>query len=178
MPTLKVWNGSEWEYLTGGAPILQQDAEPGSPVEGDLWIDTDEPSGSSALLASLSYRPGSDVQTTTTSATFVDIDATNLAVTFTVPASGAVLVRLTAITASTGAFAQYWGLRSGSSDVSNSEGFVKDLAAAFRVVHAVKITGLTPAASLTWKWAQRTASGTMTTRYGTLGPATMEVWSA
>lgn len=48
MPTLKVWNGSEWEYLTGGAAILQQDAEPGSPVEGDLWIDTDaEPSGSS-----------------------------------------------------------------------------------------------------------------------------------
>ena len=41
MTTLKVWNGSEWEYLTGGAAILQQDAEPEDPVEDDLWVDTD-----------------------------------------------------------------------------------------------------------------------------------------
>lgn len=61
MATLKVWNGTEFEYVDGrpgpagpagptgatgpageGASILQQDAEPSSPVEDDLWIDTDE----------------------------------------------------------------------------------------------------------------------------------------
>lgn len=141
-------------------------------------------SGASAELIGLtSYKPGTETDTSTTNTTATDVDATNLVVTFTVPASGSVLVRLSALChgASNGIY-NIWSLREGSGNVAGSDmgGGVISTASQGRT-RTVKITGLTPGESKTWKWAQRTSNGanSVTTRCGDIaGPAVMEVWAA
>ncbi len=147
--------------------------------------------GSGGLLAYTSYAPASNTVVSTTSTTLADLDATNLQITFTVPSTGHVLVKLTAYTDLSVSTQQYfWGLRDGSGLVSGSAG------GAFRSVDGMVaassfvITGLTPSASLTWKWAHGVTGGaTGRTIYGpgtqatvsTSGnfmPAIMEVWTA
>lgn len=135
------------------------------------------------LIGRTEYDPGSDTEITTTSQTFVDIDATNLVVTFVAPESQAVIVRLTAAGAvDTSPHRLQWGLREGSSDVSDSDMFVSNFATGtVGVSRAVLFTGLTAGQSYTWKWAHRNSSvaATVRTRYGNLwGPALMEVWAA
>jgi hypothetical protein len=74
---------------------------------------------SAGLLALKVYAPGTTTVLSTSSSTFADVDATNAAVVFTAPASGNVIVRVSAwadVTAgSIGAY--LWGLREGSSDL-------------------------------------------------------------
>lgn len=137
------------------------------------------------LLAVTSYNPATQTATSTTSSSLTDVDATNLAVTFTAPSTGKVLVRLSAVSL-TNAVEQpaYWGLRVGAADVADSTvnagadgGSTIDQAAS----RAILVTGLTSGTSYTYKWAQKTSNGAYTTytRYGGLsGGAVMEVWSA
>lgn len=139
--------------------------------------------GGGGLLAVTAYRPGSEQNKTTTSTSFVDADATNLAVTFTAPSSGKVLVRLSSragmsVTTSFGG----WGLREGSTVVADQQvmftGNTQRYAATFYV------TGLTPGNSYTYKWAfvsgHTTATHTITMGGGltAAGQALMEVWEA
>ena len=141
-------------------------------------------------LAVTQYDPSSTVAHSTTSATAVDIDASNLAVTFTVPASGAVLVSLNALfRQSSETWLGGWSLREGTSEVAAAYSVMEGWTAAPTGVHQSnkrltyrrKFTGLTPGASLTWKWAAKTSGGMSTTTYGLSGggqPAVMEVWAA
>src|SRR6516164_8590635 len=78
------------------------------------------------LLAVTQYAAGSDGSAgsgtwNTSSATAADVDATNLAVTFTAPVSGKVLVVLTALSQVTGASGTAgpiaWGIRQSTSDL-------------------------------------------------------------
>lgn len=130
------------------------------------------------LLAVTQYNPASLATLTTTSTTFVDVDATNLAVAFVVPDSGVVLVRLVGEVQTTGG-AMYWNLREGGSSIASSHGFMHGSATTLRLPFDVRIPGLTPGASLTYKWGWRVASGTGTLYAGSNdGPAVMEVWAA
>lgn len=120
--------------------------------------------------------------------TLSDVDATNLAVTFEVPDSGSVLVRLTGLiringgTAGTGG-AMYWGLREGSSDVGDPLGQLvyvqfENLPGQRSLAQtcAVLITGLTPGVTKTYKWAHRNpGTGTYQTHKGSTTTAVMEV---
>ncbi len=144
------------------------------------------PQAVGALLAQTVFAFGADNNhNTTSSTTFVDVDATNLTVTFVAPPSGQVLVKLSALcnfnntgTAGTG----YWGLRSGGSDVANSTIYMADSTTgdtARRCNGEVGIGGLTPGTTYTWKWACRKAAGTATIKVysgPTFGNAIMEVW--
>lgn len=136
-------------------------------------------SGSSALLAVTSYNPGTLATYSTTSSTSVDVDAVNLAVTFTVPASGRVLVRLTALGSKTGTGSAFWQVREGAAVVS---GDMQVTNGTITSVFAVPflIVGLTPSASLTYKWGYHRDSSATATVYagGIAGPAVMEVWAA
>lgn len=111
-----------------------------------------------------------------TSTTFVDVDATNLAVTFTAPSNGIVLVHLNAVTHHTTAGNDvYWGLREGTTDLAGSTGMVSGSARG-RVTHTVRISGLVTGSTHTYKWAHRVDAGEARLyRGGTYGPATMEV---
>lgn len=130
------------------------------------------------LLALTAYRPGTEVTNGTTSTAFVDADATNLAVTFTMPASGRVLVRLTA-TVSISTASAFWGLREGTADVADSASHAAS-ATTSRASLALLITG-TAGASRTLKWAHRTNNATYEAKIFS-GPANgtsmIEVWAA
>lgn len=137
------------------------------------------------LIGHTAYNPAVRALPTITSATFADVDAANLAVTFVAPPSGAVLVRLNSVCDinPAGTFG-HWGLREGTTDLAPSQGPITVLATANRFSMVSKITGLTPGNSYTYKWAFASANGSASFRmwYGgsgaTLsGPAVMEVFA-
>lgn len=111
---------------------------------------------------------------TNSSATPADVDATNLAVTFTVPRSGQVIVRLNGF--ASGA-AQYWGVRQGSSDVSD---YHVEVLGGAGVTRTFLIDGLSSGDSVTlkWGWASPTAVNTFLNYGSTYGELFMEVLSA
>lgn len=143
-------------------------------------------SGGVELLASVQYLPATEQTYSTTSTTLADLDADNLVITFSAPASGAVLVYLTAQLVGPASQSYYWGLRSGGSAVAGSAIIMRfNVALAFRQTGMVKITGLTPGQSYTWKWAHAVTGGTGNTYIGgpniaasNSGPGIMEVWAA
>jgi hypothetical protein len=143
------------------------------------------------LVGLTSHLPATDTTVTTSSTSYSDIDATNLAVSFVVPPSGAVLVRLSAYAISGGESVYAWGLREGSSDVASWKACVRfgmnNVADHGRRTTTVYIAGLTRGATKTWKWTHArvttVADGAAACeiRYGVgsdRGPAIMEVWAA
>jgi hypothetical protein len=119
-----------------------------------------------------------------TGATFADFDATSHAVTFTVPASGNVLVTLSAMSSAVNAVdTGWWNLREGSSDISGSAALVVSPTVPVRCTHDVVITGLSAGATKTYKWGGRSTAGLTVNLYmddasgaAEYGPALMEVW--
>ncbi len=122
----------------------------------------------------------------TTSATQADVDATNALVTFTAPASGNVLVRVTcAVQFSNAAGLGQLGLRESTTNITGPNNVMLGGTGQGQIVLVSpvwKITGLTPASSHTYKLAfSRTSAGTFSVnQVGSSGawPVTFEVWSA
>lgn len=164
-----------------------------SPTDAQAFLDrwaTAGPSagGGSGLLAVKRYAPAVQQTLLCTSTVLADVDAVNLAVTFTAPASGNVLVRLSAFAdndSGTGP-ESFWGLREGSTDIPGSIGRI------FRAVgdegfvsYDTYLTGITPGAhTFKWSWAV-IGSFSIRTRIiiqdgnpGNWAPALMSVWSA
>lgn len=120
-------------------------------------------SGTSHVLASQRYYPAA-TDVASTSATFADIDATNVAVTFTAPASGKVVIRA-AMSAETGASTNMqWNLRDGSGDVAETEQTISFGAISLRGNGAWRLSGLTPGQSYTYKVGIARTSGSNTCR--------------
>lgn len=146
--------------------------------------------GTTELLDTTEYGPVSATTLSSSSATVADVDATNLTVTFTVPASGAVIVRMNAyaeFTTNPGTRLYMWALREGSSTVTGSSRGVLRRPTAINsggiVAYSARFSGLTPSASVTWKWAHAVDTADCTGRIladdGTKwGKALMEVWAA
>lgn len=163
---------------TGG--VAGQVLEKQSGTDGDAdWVAP--PSG---LLAFLKYSPASNSSKTINSSTAADVDATNLAITFTVPEDGAVIVVLSGVTIPANSDL-LWLLRDESGTIANTEQYVSFTQNGnyTRVVYRERITGLTPGAELTWKWGHRRGGGsgapgiTVGTSAAGAIPAIMEVWA-
>jgi len=137
--------------------------------------------GSGGMLGAVAYAPVSDTSIATiNSATLTDFDAVNLAVTFTAPASGNVLVILTGLTANdTGAARLNWGIREGGSTVGNPiDLWPTSNAAGLTFTAQFYISGVS-AGSHTYKWAGSAAANSIILYGGpTFGKATMTVWAA
>lgn len=138
-----------------------------------------------ALLAVTSYDPAGATSVTTTSSTASRANSANLAVTFTVPASGIVDVELEAVgRISNAAGNMAWCLMSDASTVVSAYRFVTNSTGTFRQRATFRVTGLTPAASLTWYWGFLSADNTQTasiffgggTGGGGYGAASMRVF--
>lgn len=135
--------------------------------------------GAAELLAAIKYDPATKVDINTTSATFADADATNLAVSFTAPATGKVLVRLNGYAVGAAGSGYSWGLRSGTTDLD-------DRLIMYNAYEGAKsatfhIAGLTAGTAYTYKWSHALTLGTNVVKLqagGLQGPVTMEVWSA
>lgn len=132
------------------------------------------PSGS---LARTIYT-ASNLSTTSTS--YVDAEATNLAVTFTAPSSGNVNVRLEGQIRNGGGSVA-WNLRTGAGDVAGTGAFIIGSFGSSipqRIAYSVPLTGLTAGVSYTYKWGWKVDTGTAQLVTSTdNGPATMEVWA-
>lgn len=138
--------------------------------------------GAGSILGVTQYDPGTIAVYTTTSSTNADADSTNLSCPFTAPPSGKVLVRLEAVGNSGNSATQmFWQLRSGSSDVGPDAQIVS-VADNSRHTATMLVTGLTPGASLTYKWGFfRSSGGTGTCTFyagGVAGPASIMVWAS
>ncbi len=141
------------------------------------------------LLAIAQYGPSSQANKATTNTSGLDdVDATNLAVTFTAPASGKVLIRLESAgysNAGNGGWAQ-WGVKEGSTVIANNRQAFQSIGGTKHSVSYLK-TGLTPGNSYTYKMAFGCGAngGTLTlymsdgisTANG-VGPAIIEIWEA
>jgi hypothetical protein len=149
------------------------------------WANGTYLPASAELLAYTSYNPGTAQNISTSSSSFADVDATNLKVTFTVPPSGKVLIRQEATaTVNNGAAVYAWNLRTtGGSDVTGSSHVISATGSMTRPVTTTIVTGLTPGASVTYRWGHAVSSNSGFTRCGDdgtasqrYGPAIMEVW--
>jgi len=187
-------DGADGAGVPPGGTTGQVLAKASSADDDTAWIDP--PSSGIQLLASKVFNGTPPAAISSTSP--VDIDATNLAVTFTVPASGNVLVVLDAVHALPAAGnAIFWSLRQGSSNVVGSARQLVFGSAAFtsgniRSHVGIRLTGLTPGSSVTYKWAGfasaagsiryvwtgTPAGGEFTGNASNYGPATMLVYSA
>jgi hypothetical protein len=127
-------------------------------------------------------RPTDGAFITTSSTTFVDVDATNLRVTFTAPPSGNVLARVTAmIEPSTTTTVVYINFRDTvTGDVSGTQVYCCNTPAVDNSTHTVAVTGLTPGTSYTWKLgAKKGGTGNAIVEGGpTYGTIILEVLSA
>lgn len=143
------------------------------------WGQASVPVATPALLAVTSYVRATDgMAYTVSSTTLVDIDPTNLAVTFTAPASGRVLVRLTGCAlVSTANDHIYSQLREGTTPVGPQ---TIHFQGTFLSTHTASllVSGIA-AGSHTYKWAWRMDANTGSMYGGPLhGPQVMEVWAA
>lgn len=182
----------EIAYLTGHtgasstATLLrgQEGSTARAHVQDTPWVhsatakDFDGSTGGTGLIGISSYTPAADAATyTNTSTTMVDVDATNLAVTFTSPPSGKVRVVLNgASDQSSNAQSFYWGLREGTTTVSSQY-----QSSAGTILHFVSlpflIAGVT-AGPHTYKWCWKVSGGTQYLYGGpTFGNYIMEVWA-
>lgn len=145
--------------------------------QGTPWRLTDildQDGNGSGLIGYNSYGGVQDYTTSSTSG--VDVDATNMKVSFVAPPSGKVLVRLTAVCYNTSGVASgLWGLREGGADLTYA--LAIGSTSGFSVSRNLEVSGLTPGAAKTYKWAFKVNGGT--THHlitgGDNGIATMEV---
>lgn len=158
--------------------------DPLYPNGGNLTATLGEAPMAARLAAATLRHASVDTTVSTTSATPVDIDATNLQVTFTVPMSGEVELRRCALIACGATSANYWGVRDLANvavagaiqEVLDTQGGPNN--ARFRISDTVRITGLNPGDALTWKWTHRsTAAATLSIYHGpNFGAIEMSVW--
>lgn len=142
-------------------------------------------SGASGALLAFFQQTGGANQTTT-SATQADVDATNAAITFTAPASGKVIVRVTANVHMNAALQNgFFGLREGSTNIFGPN-FAFQGNASFSTTSVVEwvayLTGVS-GGSHTYKLAYSVAGGASFSvdqvgASATNFPVTMEVWAA
>lgn len=178
------------------APELIRDTIAAALVEGsgiDITVDdagdtitiaaTGGGSGGAALLAVTSYAPGSGGAIDTTSTTAVAMDATNLAITFTAPATGKVRINATGrVIWVAGSGIVYWNLINGSTTLQEvAVSSLQPTNSSRRPLVAFHLTGLTPGASYTLKLGHRVSNADTTSRvsYGAAnGPIIIEAWEA
>lgn len=143
--------------------------------------------GGASLLGVNQYAPASLATYSTTSGTLADVDATNMKVTFTAPASGNVLVRLNAwVDVGTANF--LWvGLRESTTNLGIPTLATRGANSQQYLTAAIYLTGIS-AGSHTYKWSFSTdGSGTagrilvadgVNSGSNWFPPAIMEVWAA
>jgi hypothetical protein len=176
---LLIGNGSGFTLasLTAGANVTI------TPSAGGITIAAAASGGSAALAGSVSYDPVSDT-TTLAGTSFGNVDATNVAMTFT-PAGTTVIISVTAtVRCVSGGSVMYWNLRDASGDVANSDVLMRIASGSdlghVRLVYRHKLTGLTAGVAKTVYLGQR-GSGVNEcyTQYGgQYGPLLMEAWNA
>ncbi len=172
-------SGKQRVYIDSTSHQLSRKNSSGTIVN----LETNQAAASSLLAVGL-YAPSAQTIYTITGTSMADVDATNMKVTFTAPASGNVLIRLNAYCDETGTGEFYWGLRESSSDISGSiTRVLRETASQRYLSMPVYLTGVS-GGSHTYKWSAAVSGGTSRiivqdgSATGKWGAAILEVWSA
>jgi hypothetical protein len=144
--------------------------------------------GGGGLLACVQYGPASEAPYTIATGTLTAVDSTNLTVSFAAPASGQVLIRLSAMLQATAGTSICFGLLDHTSHAQVGPISTAAYGSNATVATPLLITGLTPATVYQYDWAWLVAQGgvssvmpvqlSASTPTNIAAPATMEVWSA
>jgi hypothetical protein len=161
-------NGTNGQGVPTGGTVNQVLAKLSSTNYDTAWVAA----SGGGVLASTSYAGASS---SVNSTTFVDFDATNLAVTFTAPSSGAVIVRLDAMHSVSASTSADWGLREGTTTVAQCRIASSNVPTNCAMSYALKVTGLTPGSSHTYKWAGKTSAAANLTLNNATSPSLIEV---
>jgi hypothetical protein len=165
--------------------ILVEGSAPTSPPAGrqDLFIDsadhkvkrvdssgtvtTIEGGGSSSggIIAVHSYSPATQQTYSPTSSTYVDMDATNLAVTFVAPTSGKVMIQTEIGYSCAGGSLLSIDLREGTSDLAGTQRVAANISSGVGLIQGSVaplwiISGLTAGSTHTYKLGMSRLSGT------------------
>lgn len=157
-------------------------ADTGTFLRGDGTWEAVAP-GDGDFIGATVYDPVGTTTFTNATTSYADLDAVNLSVSFVVPSTGKVIVRLTALVETEATNKAYWGLREGSSNVVGSGQVVWRAANATpyaRITAVIPIADLTPGDTKTWKWSAKssTTDDVYTFGGGGEGPMVMEVHAA
>lgn len=162
---------------------------PTNATSGDYWWDTTADlmrrydgtgwDASNELLAEGVYDPASLTTFVPTSTSFADVDAANMAVSFTVPPSGIVVVEWSFMVIGAASTILACNLREASSDVADADRRMTG----YTVIHnaatfVARIAGLTAGTATTWKLgaSRPTGTGAVQVAYGgAAGPAIVRV---
>jgi hypothetical protein len=182
-PQVFVWDPVAEAYIEGGRFFLGP-VDPDvsyTPQAGDSWMQSGSLPG--AHLGQGSYTHASDTFSakSTTSTTFADVDAVNLAVTTVFPTSGKLRVVCQGAPHSSAAKDDFWGLRDGNGNISGTQRWLGQPGSGGVMGHTTIewIIEGAPGVPITVKWAWRTASGTAYLASGpTYGPVTIDVFAA
>lgn len=156
-------------------------------MHGPTIKDFDASGGGSGLIAQTVYNPASDttIPVTSISASFADLDATNLAISFVAPPSGKVNVHWMVLREAPSGGNIKFALRDGSGLVAGTPQYsghaISTSANVNRVHHIFPITGLTPGTIYTYKMAAQVSLGTgnvyLGLASGLFGHAVIQVWA-
>lgn len=146
-------------------------------IHGSTPLDYYGSPGGMGLIAVVQHTPAGAIVVTTSTAGGIDVDATNLAVSFVAPPSGKVLHRWAATAYQAGAAGWgYWILRTtGGSVAGSEEGIAHATNGIARHHYTFLETGLTPGTTYARRWGARVAAGGQL--YHETMPMTMEVWA-
>ena len=187
---------------TGGAPAsgTYKVGDWAADTSGSFWMCTVAGTpgtwvkigGSSALLGYNAYTPASQVAYSTNAGAMVAVDTANMTVSFTVPPSGNVFIRLTALmnSSASGGWGWEWALFQHNTTTQigatiNASWYQSQGGYMTSVV--IPLTGLTPGANYQVDWAWNSKATSLTLYLYVWGsqsptssgaPAVMEVWSA
>lgn len=133
-----------------------------------------------ATLARTAYNPAAVTTFSVTTVAFADVDAVNLAVTFTFPASGKVVLILEGIADASAAGNQtQWNARDAAGDIANTGRTVTRVSSSsgHRITTRIPLAGVA-GSTKTVKWGHSTNTGTGRLLCGSnYGPAVMTVIS-
>lgn len=124
--------------------------------------------GPIGILGVTSYNPATSAAYTVSARGMVDLDATNLAVAFTAPASGNVIVLLSGYTRTANAVFYWWGLREGTSTIAKSTRLQTE-SVRHRLDVVMRLSGIS-AGPHTYKWSHEASSNLAEVRVGQSGP--------
>ncbi len=144
------------------------------------WATLGGGGGGSPILAITNTRPGSDTgDYSTSSGSLVDIDGTNLIITFTAPASGNAIFVLTSTCHSGSGGIMVWALRESSTIIAEQAATDPAINGGWTTISMrFYVTGIS-AGSHTYKWSWYTSAGTCFLGGGPiLGAHLMEAWEA
>jgi hypothetical protein len=158
--------------------------------DGTLATPAGGGGGGAALARTVYHGPTQSATSYTyTGNTATIIDATNLSVTFVAPASGKVIIALTATGLGPSSGNLLWSLKDGATDVpkSNSQ-MAATTPGLTRMSTRVQVEALTPGQSYTYAWAHRSSTSNQVALHvgegyysgsaTSPGPAIMEVYPA